>query len=106
MKIPSNVEVVGTDLVALLFWASVGVNGSVGGSYEEDIVNIIESYGDYLKMKKEWDYSSPRFMTPTEFAAKKLGSLGGKASAKKLTKKQRKERATKASHSRLSATKH
>ena len=33
-------------------------------------------------------------------AAVQLGSLGGKASAKKLTKKQRKERATKASHSR------
>ena len=43
-----NVEVVREDLRALLFWAAVGVKASRGGAYEEEIVNIIDSYAAWL----------------------------------------------------------
>ena len=46
-----NTEVVVEDLRALLFWASVGVKNSRGGSYASEIENIIESYCAYLGIK-------------------------------------------------------
>jgi hypothetical protein len=43
-----NVEIVATDLRALLFWAAVGVKGSVDGQYSKDIEEIIRSYTEHL----------------------------------------------------------
>ena len=42
------VEVVTSDLRALLFWANVGVGVSFSGSRDKDILNIIESYSEYI----------------------------------------------------------
>ncbi len=54
------VEVVTSDLRALLFWANVGVGGAFSGSRDRDILNIIKSYSEYIlfqikysKFKKE-----------------------------------------------------
>ena len=95
------IEVVNNDLRALLFWASVGVTKAAGGSYGNEIINIIESYAEHLgiSFKSKWGFA-PKFMTETAWSAKMLGSQGGKARAKKLSAKRRKEIATKASHSR------
>ena len=41
-----------SDLRALLHWASVGIGLSYGGSYENEIENIIESYSDHLGIKR------------------------------------------------------
>lgn len=49
-------EVVTGDLRALLHWATVGVEQSVGGSYQHDIEHILESYSAHLGIKR-----SPRF---------------------------------------------
>lgn len=101
-----DVLVITTDLKALLFWASVGVSKSRGGSYEEDIENIIESYSDYLGIRPaEVLGRKAQFLTESQFSAKLLGSRGGKKSAQNLTSAQRKARATKASHSRKSPPK-
>jgi hypothetical protein len=45
-----NVEVVATDLRALLFWATIGVNGAVDGQYSEEIEAIILSYSESLHL--------------------------------------------------------
>jgi hypothetical protein len=45
------VDVVGTDLRALLFWATVGVNGAVDGQYSSEIEEIIRSYSEHLGIK-------------------------------------------------------
>ena len=45
-----NVEVVATDLRALLFWAGVGVSQSVDGQYSEEIEEIIRSYSAHLHL--------------------------------------------------------
>jgi hypothetical protein len=47
----ANIEVVATDLRALLFWATVGVNGAVDGQYGGEIEEIIRSYSDYLGIR-------------------------------------------------------
>jgi len=49
-------EVVTDDLRAMLHWASVGVGLSKGGSYENDIEEILESYSAHLGIKR-----SPKF---------------------------------------------
>ena len=46
-----NVEVVATDLHALLFWATVGVNGACDGQYGGEIEEIIRSYSEHLGIK-------------------------------------------------------
>ena len=47
-RIESNIEVVASDLRALLFWATIGVSASRSGSYR-DIINILESYAAHIK---------------------------------------------------------
>lgn len=47
-RIESNIEVVASDLRALLFWATIGVSESRSGSYR-DIINILESYAAHIK---------------------------------------------------------
>ena len=42
-------DVVTSDLRALLFWATVGVQNSRGGAYEKQIGEIIKSYSKHLK---------------------------------------------------------
>jgi hypothetical protein len=51
MKKGALVEVVREDLKALLFWAHVGVRQSKGGAYEEEIVHIINSYAENVKLQ-------------------------------------------------------
>ena len=46
-----NVEVVASDLRALLFWANVGVGKSASGSYGSHIEEIIRSYASFLSFK-------------------------------------------------------
>jgi hypothetical protein len=43
-------EVTTHDLRALLFWSSIGMRHSVGGSYL-DIDNILESYAEHIGFK-------------------------------------------------------
>ena len=43
-----NVEVVSTDLRALLFWANVGVGLSKAGSYSSIIEEVIRSYSSHM----------------------------------------------------------
>lgn len=45
------VDVVTTDLRALLFWATVGVNGAVNGQYGSEIEEIIRYYSEHLGIK-------------------------------------------------------
>jgi len=58
-----NIEVVATDLRALLFWASVGVSQSVDGMYSEEIEEIIRSYSESLQLQ----WKPPRFKPPTRW---------------------------------------
>lgn len=91
-----DVEILTTDLKALLFWASVGVSKSRGGSYEADIENIIESLLDYLGIIPSQFLGSPaKFLTEEQYYAKKFASDGGKARAKSLSKKERSAHAKK-----------
>jgi len=39
------------DLRALLFWANIGVCQSKGGAYEDDILEIIPSYAEHIKLQ-------------------------------------------------------
>ena len=54
-----NLEVVATDLRALLFWATVGVNRSIDGTYSNEIENIIRSYSGHLGIRT----NKPKFMS-------------------------------------------
>lgn len=51
MKDPTAI-VVG-DLRALLFWATVGVRAMTGGTYENDICEIIRSYSKTIGYQGE-----------------------------------------------------
>lgn len=53
-----NVDVVATDLRALLFWASIGVSQSVDGQYSEHIEAIIRAYRRRLRIA---DWPKARF---------------------------------------------
>lgn len=45
------IEVVTSDLRALLFWAAIGMENSRGGSYESDLEDILSSYAEYIGLK-------------------------------------------------------
>lgn len=60
-KNKEQVEISSKDLKALLFWATVGVSKSHGGSYEDEVENIIQSYADYLGFKYQLP-NPPKFM--------------------------------------------
>ena len=45
------VEMVSDDVKALLFWATIGMSKSIGGQYEKEIRDIIESYAEHLHFK-------------------------------------------------------
>lgn len=40
------IEVVNSDLRALLFWAAIGMEKSHGGMYEDDLENILDNYAE------------------------------------------------------------
>jgi hypothetical protein len=52
IKNDKNVEVVRSDLKALLFWAKVGVINNKGGSYSKNIIEIIKSYSKFIGFDK------------------------------------------------------
>ena len=52
-KVTGLTDVVTSDLRALLFWATVGVRNSRGGSGEKEIGNIIESYAETARFKMD-----------------------------------------------------
>jgi len=62
-----NVEVVATDLRALIHWANYGVSKARGGSYEDEIKYVIESYAEYLGMQIRLE----DFMAAPEFKKQK-----------------------------------
>lgn len=47
------VEVVNSDLRALLFWAAIGMRKSRGGAYEDELPNILTCYAKWLDFKFE-----------------------------------------------------
>ena len=49
------VEVVNSDLRALLFWAAIGMRNSRGGMYEADLQDIIENYAEHIGFKFDKD---------------------------------------------------
>ena len=55
------VEIVTTDLRALLHWACVGVSQSRGGSYQNDIENIIDQYARDIGFYKQLPTSPVKF---------------------------------------------
>ena len=52
------IDVVTSDLRAILFWATIGVTESRGGSREEEICDIIESYAEFIGFRLP---KKPRF---------------------------------------------
>jgi hypothetical protein len=62
------VEIVTSDLRALLFWANVGVRQSRGGAYEEEILEIIPSYAEHIKFnlpRTKFKRSTPKLDSST-----------------------------------------
>ena len=51
MKVKDITEIVTSDLRALLWWATVGMRSAVGGSYENEVDDILESYAKAIGFK-------------------------------------------------------
>lgn len=55
-----KVEITKTELRALLFWASVGVDNMHGGTYEGIILRLIKKYAHIMPWTKK-EYKSIEF---------------------------------------------
>jgi len=64
---PNITEIVTSDLRALLFWASIGIAKSQGGSYQE-ICNILAQYSEDIGFKLPY---KPEFGSFTPVGEKK-----------------------------------
>ena len=58
------VDVVDSDLRALLFWACIGMSQSRGGAYGNELEHIINNYADHLKFQLPYE---PKFNSATFF---------------------------------------
>jgi len=79
-KIADPMEIVVSDLKALLFWATVGVRKSRSGSYGNEIIEIINSYAEYVRVELP---GKPRWSVELSPSEKKKASLVFKRKIKK-----------------------